>query len=223
MGFNRSQILLLQAFGSLTVFALALLCLRIILADSTHYMFIPLNLVLSWAGLLLGWYLARQMSIKRWSSKTVVAATIVWLFFLPNTWYTVSDFLHVFSTGEINELYDIALVSTFVFCCVAMGLVSLYSVHNQLLKKLSRAQAYLCVETIILLASFAIYMGRVLRWNSWDAITNSGGLLINISDRLINPLAHPASMNVTGLFFLFISVIYFAFWRAAQIKAQPSK
>ena len=73
------------------------------------------------------------------------------------------------------------------------------------------------VAACLLAGPFGIYVGRFLRWNSWDVITNAGGLLINVSDRLSDPLAHPSSLNVTGLFFIFISLSYWAFWRAAKI------
>ena len=98
-----------------------------------------------------------------------------------------------------------------------MGLTSLYLVHAQLAKRFSLRQAYALAETAMLIASFAIYLGRVLRWNSWDVLTNPSGLLINVSDRLANPLAHPSAINITGLFFIFISLSYWAFWRVAKI------
>jgi uncharacterized membrane protein len=108
-------------------------------------------------------------------------------------------------------------MSSFVWCCFLMGLISLYLVHKQLLRKFSAHQAYSISEAVILLASFAIYLGRVLRWNSWDVLTNPSGLLINVGDRLANPLAHPSAINITGLFFIFISLSYLAFWRATKI------
>lgn len=217
MRISRAQIYLFQAFAILSLTSLGLFGLRVQLTDTTRYYFIPGNLLLAWAGLLLGWNLARRMAKQSWSSWPVWGSAVLWLFFLPNTWYTLTDFLHVFPTGEISELFDITLMSSFVWCCFLMGLTSLYLVHKQLLKRFSARQAYSLAQAAILLASFAIYLGRVLRWNSWDVLTNPSGLLINVGDRLVDPLAHPSAINITGLFFIFISLTYCAFWRATKI------
>jgi uncharacterized membrane protein len=65
---------------------------------------------------------------------------------------------------------------------------------------------------MILLSSFAMYLGRNLRWNSWDVLANPSGVILSVSDRIVDPLGHPRALNVTGLFFVFLSSIYFSIW-----------
>jgi uncharacterized membrane protein len=63
-----------------------------------------------------------------------------------------------------------------------------------------------------LLSGFAIYIGRDLRWSSWDIVNDPGGFLASVSDRVIDPFGHPRALNVTGIFFVTISTTYVATW-----------
>ena len=65
---------------------------------------------------------------------------------------------------------------------------------------------------IFLLCSAGIYLGRVHRLNSWDAITSPGSLLHAFSARLADPLARPeaivALVGAMGLLFVAYLVLY---------------
>jgi uncharacterized membrane protein len=206
-----------ESLGLLTILCLVFLGFRAQSTGTTRYWFIPENLLLAWIGLFFGWLLVNQLKIRRWLSWQNIVISIVWLFFLPNTWYVITDFLHVYATGEISELYDIVLMGTLTLTGFMLGFTSLYLVHHQLSKRLTFTQSWLVVEGVILLSSFAIYLGRVLRWNSWDLVSNPSGLIINVSDRVADPLGNPHALNMTGLFFVLISVCYLAFYRGLLV------
>lgn len=203
----------MQSLGILSGLCLALFILRIFLTGVGRYWFIPENLLLAWLGLGFGWLLVQNLKSMAWKSWPNLLLSILWLVFLPNTWYVLSDFIHVHPTGEISELYDIVLMGSLVFCGFMLGLTSLFMLHKEFSKRLRGNQAYIVVELVILLASFGIYLGRDLRWSTWDVVANPGSIILNVSDRIINPLGHPRSINTTGLFFVLISVVYAAFYR----------
>lgn len=211
-----------ESVGIITGLCLVLFGLRALMTGTIRYWFIPENLLLAWGGLLFAWLLTRRLGAGRWLSWQNITLSLAWIFFLPNTWYVLTDFIHVYETGEISELYDIALISSLVFCGFMLGLASLFLVHKQLLKRLSELKSYLFIEAAILLSSFAIYLGRDLRWNTWDVVTNPGGLVLNITDRILDPLGHLRALNITALFFVFLSVVYLAFYHAAK-AVPPSK
>jgi len=129
--------------------------------------------------------------------------------------------VHIYPNGEVSQIFDIVLMSLLVFTGFALGVASLFLVHRQLLARLSPLKSYLLIEAAILTSGFAIYLGRDLRWNSWDVIKNPGGVLVNVSDRVLDPFGSPRALNVTLLFFLLISVIYLAFWIFS--KPAPTK
>lgn len=198
--------------GLLSVLCIAFLVYRVIVTGTWRYGFVLGNLVLAWLGLVFGWLLARRLSKNSWLSWPSIGLSVLWLVFLPNTWYVLTDFLHVRPTGEVSEIYDIVLMGSLVINGFLLGFTSLYLVHRQILRHASEKKSFILVAGVILLASFAIYLGRNLRWNSWDVLTNPSGVIVSVSDRIVDPLGHPRALNITGLFFVLLSSLYFAIW-----------
>ena len=201
----------LMALGLLSLTDIILLSLRVLLTDSNRYSFIPWNLALAWIGLFIAVVLVRNLRHQRWLGWQNLSLTALWLIFLPNAWYVLTDFIHVAPTAEISELYDIVLISLLVFIGFVLGFASLFLVHRELLRRYKPLRSYALIEAAILVASFAIYIGRDLRWNTWDVVANPG-VLINVSNNIADPFGNPRAVNVTALFFVLISVLYLAFW-----------
>lgn len=202
----------LAAVGLLSAAAIVMLGLRILLTGTARYWFVPENLALAWAGLFWAWLLCRELKTRRWLSWQNLGLSFLWLVFLPNTWYVLTDFIHIYPNGEVSQLFDIVLMSLLVFTGFILGFTSLFLIHRELLARLSSFKSYMLIELTIFSSSFAIYLGRDLRWNSWDVIKNPGYILINLSDRIIDPFGSQRALNVTLMFFMMISIIYLAFW-----------
>ena len=107
--------------------------------------------------------------------------------------------------------FDLVLILSFAWTGILFGFFSLWDIERMLSKSLK--QRYISVISIILLflGSFGIYLGRYLRWNSWDIIQQPFQLMYDIGDRLINPFSHPRTWGMTVLFGLFLSILYFSF------------
>jgi uncharacterized membrane protein len=203
----------LKSLGLLSALCIVFFIYRLIITNTWRFSFIFSNLALAWMGLIFGWLLVKRLKKNSWLSWHSVGLTVLWLAFLPNTWYVLTDFLHVKPTGEVSEIYDISLVGILVINGFVLGFTSLYLVHQQILKRLDENKSLMIVAAVILLSSFAIYLGRNLRWNSWDVLANPGGIIVSVSDRIIDPFGHPRALNVTGLFFVLLSSLYFAIWQ----------
>lgn len=212
-----------QAVGLVSVLCLSLFVIRFAMTGSLRYWFIPENLALAWASLFCAWLLVRQLSVSNWINWRSLILTLLWLIFLPNAWYVLTDFIHVRDTGEINQLFDIVMMSSLVFSGFTLGFTSLYLVHNELRKRLSGWWTGTVVTAVLLLSSFAIYLGRALRWNSWDIVANPSSLLLNVSDRVIDPFGHQRALNITGLFFILLATLYLAIWLFMQPASYQSR
>jgi len=204
----------LLALGLISALCLLMFTFRVVATGTFRFYFIPQNLALAWLSLLFAWLLVVELGRHRWLSWQNLALTFLWLVFLPNAWYVLTDFLHVYATGEISPIFDIAMIASLVFAGFIIGFASLYLVHLQLLSRWKPNIAHGLVAAVILLCSFGIYLGRDLRWNTWDVITHPEGLIINVSDRVIDPFGHPRAITITLLFFVLIATLYAALWLA---------
>ena len=76
----------------------------------------------------------------------------------------------------------------------------------------------------LVLRSFGIYLGRNLRWNSWDVISSPTGLLHDIYIRVLDPMAHPQTYGVTIIFSAFLVIGYLLKFQLTHMhRQQPAK
>lgn len=188
------------------------LVLRLIGAENDRYWFMLWNLTLAWAAPLVAWWLVLRLREHRWRTWPNVLLSVVWLGFLPNSFYMVSDLIHVQQTGEVSIIYDAVLFTSFIFNGFIAGYLGLFLIHRELLKRYTTMRTYTLIGLVFTLSGFAIYLGRVQRWNTWDALFSPAGLIFDVSDIVINPLAHPQAFLITFSFMLLIGVFYILAW-----------
>ena len=172
------------------------------------YNYMIWNLFLAWLPLLLIFWLLRVLQHKRWSSWQGITLSLLWLGFLPNSFYMISDLIHLQDAPRVDVLYDAVMLMAFVLTGLILGYLSLYIFHQELQKRLPARTASKFVAVILLLCSFAIYLGRDLRWNTWDIFLNPAGILFDVSDRLINPRAHPQMLVTIASFYILLGTVY---------------
>ncbi|MEK7472059.1 MAG: DUF1361 domain-containing protein [Patescibacteria group bacterium] len=214
---RRVELFLRQILGLLLFFsavATAMLAGRFVITESTRLGFLLWNLMLAWIPTAAAlWFIPTGRSRRPILS---IFLLLVWFLFLPNTFYILSDFIHLRSSGDINVLYDVVLLFSYAVLGFALGLVSLGVMHSWFRRTFSELVSASFIYGTIFLCSFAIYLGRYLRWNSWDIVTNPLGLLVDISDRVVAPLDHPKTLSTTFIFFVFIALTYSSFWWLAH-------
>jgi uncharacterized membrane protein len=203
--------------------SLLLFCLRVIGTDSTEYWFLFWNLLLAWVPVLCAWQLIKVLQKQSWLQPVPVVWTLLWLGFLPNSFYIMSDLIHLQNTGDIGVLFDSVMFLSFIWNGALAGLLSMVWVHQQLLRRRTAEYAAWAMAATVTLTSFAIYLGRTLRWNTWDALVNPAGLLFDVSERVINPLSHPQVFVTTLTFFVLIGSMYLVVWNFVQLLPQKTK
>ncbi len=189
---------------------------------STAFSFMLYNLFLAWLPFVAALLLVRGLRTRLWSSWPMLLLTLLWLLLLPNSFYMISDFTHLGDMVHRNLLYDTVLFAACIFTAVLVGYCSLYMVHAQLRKRLSGRASASLIAVVLLLGSFAIYLGRNLRWNSWDVLLNPAGILFDVSDVLIHPLQHGAALSTTVSFFVLLGSLYVVGWQLGEATRQQS-
>ncbi len=190
---------------------------------SLAYGYLVWNLFLAWLPLVFAIRLVALFGRKLWSSWEGLGVSLLWLVFLPNSFYMISDFVHLQEVQRVDVLYDTLMFTSFIYTGVVLGFSSLYLIHIHLWQRLSAQAAAGWVAVTLFICSIAIYVGRDLRWNSWDVLTNPGGLLFDISDRLQHLAAYPQMLVTIISFFVLLSSMYGLLWRGTRLIRQTEQ
>lgn len=220
---SRGALRVIIVLGLSSGVSILLYVMRVIATDSWRYWFMLWNLTLAWLPLAFAFWLRQRLAHSRWLSWPNVLISLAWLGFLPNSFYMVSDLVHLSSTGEIVILYDVALMTSLIANGMILGYISTYIIHKELLKRLKTSWAHTIIALIFVSCGFAIYLGRYLRWNSWDLILNPAGVLFDVSESLIHPLLHAEAYFVTFTFFILIASLYAVSYELVHLFQNSSK
>jgi len=112
------------------------------------------------------------------------------------------------------------MMMSFIINGLILGYISIYIVHVQLLKKLNSRMMLVFLAFVFLANGFAIYLGRYLRWNTWDIIINPFGILFDLSERVVNPVLHIQTYVVTLTFFVLLSSTYAVIYQLTKVLSQ---
>lgn len=189
----------------------------VIKTHSLEYAYLVVNISLALVPLLLSTRLVIVLKHKLWSAWEPLILTLIWILFLPNSFYMVSDFIHLQNMSNSSILYNAVMFTSFIYLAVLMGLISLYQVHRELIKRLHTITAGIIVVILMFSCCFAIYLGRDLRWNSWDLVVNPGGLLFDISNLILRPSTYPDMGRTILSFFVLLGSSYLIAWQSAQL------
>ena len=195
---------------ALASFCLALLLVRAKLTQSINLFFLIWNLFLAYAPLGLSSLMMHRVSIiEKWHFYPAFAC---WLLLLPNAPYIITDFVHLEKQNNIPLWFDILLIASFTTCGMLFGLASMKNVYTILSVKFSSAIATTAMAVTCLLSGFGIYLGRFLRYNSWDVLHKPLILITDIVHSLVAFDTYRAAWGITigfgTLLFLLFRLYY---------------
>ena len=180
-----------------SLFACLMVGVRIYLSGAERYLFLIWNLFLAWIPFLL----AKWMTLNKKPDKAFLAGgLILWLLFFPNAPYLITDFLHFKPKNGVKIWFDMMMIFSFAWIGLMLGFSSLRKLQTAFFDKLGTLKSKLLVGIILLLTGFGVYLGRYLRWNSWDIISDPMGLLKDILNLVFHPIEN---LNATGFTIVF--------------------
>lgn len=191
--------------------ALSLYVGRVWLTHTRTLGFLVVNLFLAWIPYFWSlWALSiHQRFPRRWWSLLLPGA--LWLLFFPNAPYLITDLMHLYQRPNIPLWYDIGLLVSFVWAGCFLAVVSLGMMHQIIRPYAGRAFSWLIVAGFATLCGLGIYMGRFLRWNSWDIFLYPTDVLSDIVHRLAHPRSNLQAYGVTLVFTAVLLVCYSTF------------
>lgn len=198
--------------------SVALVAARNYVAGNHFFRFLIWNLFLAFIPYIVSSWLAYYTQTRK-SIVVIGGATALWLLFFPNAPYILTDLFHLRPRTEIPYWYDLLLILSFAWNGLILGFVSLVEMQKVISKRFNEVASWLFVITTLCLSAFGIYLGRYLRWNSWDIITNPQGLAFDILDRFVHPFAHGRTWYMTLGFSAFLIVGYFTIKQLGKLAA----
>lgn len=197
--------------------AVLLLAGRFWFTGSLDYRFFLWNLFLAWVPYLAALWANRHASARGWGLIRPFAAGALWLLFLPNAPYIMTDFVHLPGMAFV-WWYDVGMLLAFAWSGCVLGVASLHLMRRLVEQRVGAAASWAFVLLATALCGFGIYLGRFLRWNSWDIFFSPRSLARELLHTLADPNTYPRLIGVTGLFAAFVLLGYLTLHAARRAE-----
>jgi uncharacterized membrane protein len=239
--FRRDGLLLGAVLVLSSAVAMAVLAFRVYYSGQRGYAFQSWNLFLAWIPMWLALWIVRVQARKPDGDPprlkpAAVALGVLWLLFLPNAPYLLTEFVHLHPSHGPSERafgalagvsprravpiwYDVMLILVFAWNGLLLGLVSLDLVRRVVRQRFGDWWGWATAVVVIGLCAFGISLGRFQRWNSWDLFSQPVTLLSDVTSRLLTPWAHPRTAATTVLLATFLLLAYLTM--VALMNARP--
>lgn len=168
------------------------------------------NLFLAFIPLGLSFWLFRReksRSILWW------LGFVVFLAFLPNAPYILTDIIHlIYDIRAVDSIWTVTLIVfplhlAFILSGFEAYVLSLINL-GYYLQRIRMSKLVLVAElSIHALCSVGIYLGRFLRYNSWDLITQPDVLVDTVVEDLIGKIP----LAIVFITFVVITILYWLF------------
>jgi uncharacterized membrane protein len=202
-------------------------CLALELVRERHYaaldfQFLLWNLFLAWVPFILA--LVVYDRYRRGTPLVrLLPALALWLLFLPNAPYIVTDFVHL-SAARIPPLwFDGVELSAFAWTGMLLGFVSLYLVHAVVRHRFGAVAGWAGVIGVLALVSAGVFLGRVKRWNSWDVLTQPRSLLAQLHAHVDDPASLVRATGVTLVTTIALALAYFVFYLLMDARLETAR
>ena len=198
---HNSHVLLLGAF------CIALLLVSAKLTHSIFYFFLIWNLFLAFTPLAITSYLMEKPYLveKKWLFLPMLFA---WLLLLPNAPYLITDFMHLKRETSVPVWFDVLLLISFSMTGLLFGLKSMKQVFYILAIQFNYFIVWIILYGICILSGFGIYVGRFLRYNSWDVLHRPLELISEIFTSLTSRPDCVTAWGVTLGFGTFLFLLF---------------
>lgn len=138
----------------------------------------------------------------------------VWLMFLPNAPYILTDLFHLKPNQGAPFWFDWLVLLSAGWTGLLLGLLSLRGMEQEVSRRIAQSKSRslgvinrIFVPVTLLLTAFGVYLGRFERTNSWEVMTNPFGVFSDVCAALTTPRA----LGISLLFGTLLILIWNSF------------
>lgn len=197
---------------------LALVAARIASTSNFRYGFLIWNLFLAWLPLLFALLACDEYRAEPGPNWRFRGLAVAWLLFFPNAPYIFTDLIHLTTRFYGHFWVDMVLILSCALTGLILGFVSLYLMQAVVMRALGRAASWLFIALVAGLSGFGIYLGRFLRFNSWDVLFKPWALYHGVGHWAANPMSHPTSYAFPVLFATFLFITYLMLYALTHLE-----
>ena len=188
------------------LFSCVLVAARILHSGRLTFVFLIWNLFLAWVP-----YRISSVLMRMDKGAVRVVGLIVWLLFIPNSFYILTDLYHLADghrNARVPEWFDLALILSFAWNGLLLGALSLRQVERMIIPRASLAGRWVVLYPVMWLNALGVYIGRDLRYNSWDIVARPVGLFGDIVAMIVHPFRHHMAWGMIFCFSILLTFIY---------------
>lgn len=203
--FEKTEIERLLILSAL--FSFLLLLIRIVATERLVFLFLPWNLFLAFIPYVIAKWL---MGKPNWIESKIRFSLIfsLWLLFIPNSFYILTDLYHLELTPDSPRWFDLTLIFSFAWIGMLLGILAVSKMETVFRLFLKNKNILLFIYPVMWLIAWGIYIGRYLRFNSWDVITNPFSLFGDIAEMFSDPFKYSYAWGMIFCFSVFITLVY---------------
>jgi uncharacterized membrane protein len=193
---------------------------RVAWTHNFRYYFLIWNLFLAWLPIVPALFvvdLSRKQPVLNWR---LVGLGAVWLLFFPNAPYITTDFIHLTYGFRAHFWVDLALFLSCAFTGLVLGFISLYLMQSVVRQRYGSGKSWCFVALVAGLSGLGIYLGRFLRFNSWDVLLRPMEISRSVGKWAADPLANTHPYAFPALFAVFLFITYLVLYALTHLR-QP--
>ncbi len=190
-----------------SLLGVAFFVVRALWSDSLIHRFMMWNLFLAWIPYSCALFMA-VLHRRRAGAWQFILPSLVWLLFFPNAAYLVTDLYNLREFPPVPYWYDIAFFITMAWTGLLLAVASLQIVQRMVKQSVGFVWSWIMVLVVVGLNGVGIYLGRFLRWNSWDVVTDPLAVLQDAITPFLHPIAHRQPVAIIIVFSAILLVVY---------------
>ncbi|MCX6318881.1 MAG: DUF1361 domain-containing protein [Bacteroidetes bacterium] len=194
------------------MFSMILLAVRMIVTGRIDFIFLPWNLFLAYIPYRLTEWLAGSVRVLE-NKIQLILLLVVWLLFIPNAFYIITDLFHIAKGRSAPSWFDLLLVFSFAWNGILFGVRSLRRVECIVNVTLGQRVSFIMVLIVMWLIAWGMYIGRYLRFNSWDILTDPFALAGELLEMIVHPFDHMYGWGMSVCYAFFMTLLYFSIVR----------
>jgi uncharacterized membrane protein len=208
--FNLRQWLIISC-----LFSCLMVAIRIFMTGDRTYRFMLWNLFLAIIPYVLTEWLASGNRFAKDKLK-LLALLFIWLLFIPNSFYILTDLFHLDKFDSAPKWFDLLLIFSFAWNGIILGILSIRKVEVLLEPISGRRFSLFVVFIVMFLNAFGIYIGRYLRFNSWDIIAQPFTLFGEMCHVIFHPLQNKMEWGMITVYAVFMTMLYITIQKTTE-------